>query len=601
MTAALGHGGEALAPIPGPALQDHGSMDTGHSGTGGEGLQTDAGRRVRGLIWAPRVALAVVLVLALGLRLWGLDWQLPWQFHPDEGHYTWKAMELLERDSLNPRYFRNPSLFTYVLLGQYKLLGFEPAKASQATTTDGHFRPPSGVAFVGRLNVALMGAATVAAVAWIGRHLLGPWTGVLSALFLGVAFIHVRDSHYATNDVPATFLLTLSVAACLAIVRRPTWQAYLLAGLFGGLATSTKYNAGLFVAPLLAAHAVAVWRAWRGGKLPPQPVRSAVFPLALAGGVSLAAYLAGTPHTVLDFPKFWADFRTQSNFMMERWEGQATLPPGVPYLLALGQGMGWVMLGLAAIGLGLLARRAPSAVLVLAAYPIAYLLFMLASELFFVRFALPVVPFLCILAACAVVLLARTVRAAGRDAPIGPEISGRGRAGLVGVGLVLAAVLQPTMDSVCHNLLVMQDDTRALATRWALDNIRPGEKVLVEEYTIRDEVPREYGRPVWGLDMDELDVNGVSRSEPTAPLRGSARYIIISSFQYERFSRGPGRAERQGVFYSTLDRDWRLVAEFAPGRGSEPLPFDLEDIYTPFSDLGRYERPGPTVKVYKRP
>ena len=44
------------------------------------------------------------------------------------------------------------------------------------------------------------------------------------------------------------------------------------------------------------------------------------------------------------------------------------------------------------------------------AFPVAYLLFMLRSELFFVRFALPVVPFLCLLAAVAVVAVRRDGR-----------------------------------------------------------------------------------------------------------------------------------------------------------------------------------------------
>src|SRR5918997_2151912 len=185
MTAALGRQEEVLTPYP----------PLPRAGEGGRGEDLRSGER--SALLAPRAALAVVLVLALGIRLWGLDWQLPWQFHPDEGHYTWKAMELIERDSLNPRYFRNPSLFTYVLLGQYKLLGFQAAKAGQGASgtegaaDDGLLRPPSGVAYVGRLNAALVGVATVAAAGWIGWRVLGPWAGVLSALFLGLAYIHV--------------------------------------------------------------------------------------------------------------------------------------------------------------------------------------------------------------------------------------------------------------------------------------------------------------------------------------------------------------------------------------------------------------------------
>jgi len=317
-----------------------------------------------------------------------------------------------------------------------------------------------------------------------------------------------------------------------------------------------------------------------------------ILPLVLAGIVSLAAYLAGTPYTLLDSPKFLADFRTQMSFVDEGWEGQAAIAPGVAYLFALGWGTGWVMLGLSLVGLVLLARQAPAMALVLASLPLSYLLFMLGNNLFFVRFALPVVPFLCLFAAYAVVALAQMVgRSSGQP----------GVAGLVGAGLAIAALVQPTIDSIRHNVLIGREDTRALAARWALETVRPGEKLLVEEYTIRDRRDRAYNGPAWQLDTDELDVNGVPRANPTAPLRGTHRYVMVSSFQYERFGRGAGRAERQGVFYAALDREWTLAAQFAPGVGNAPVPFDLEDLYTPFWNLARYERPGPTIKVYERP
>ncbi|MCC7372244.1 MAG: glycosyltransferase family 39 protein [Chloroflexi bacterium] len=541
-------------------------------------------------------ALALVAAVALTVRLWGIGWQLPYQFHPDEGHYTWKAMDLISQDTLNPKYFRNPSLFTYLLLGEYKLLGFQPPRLDeQAATTDGLLRPPSGVAYVGRVTSAILGVLTVLAIGWIGWRALGPWTGVVGALFLALAFIHVRDSHYATNDVPSVFLLTLSVAASVSLLQRPRLGAYLLAGLLGGLATSAKYNAGLFVVPLVAAHAVAMWRAWplrrsplsapeRGGR----GVRLLTAFLILAGLVSLAAYLAGTPFTVLDFPKWLADFRTQSDFVDESWEGQARLSPGVPYLLAFGAGLGWPMLLLAVVGVVVLVRRAPAVAAVLGAFPLVYLLFMLRSELFFVRFALPAVPFLCLFAGVAIVGLATWASRFGNLIGLG-----------VGAVLTVLALGQPTLDTVRHNLLVSQDDTRVLAERWALANVPPGAKLQLEEYTIRDRRPRAYGAGVWTLDTDQFNVNAVRRADPAAPLRGSTRYFMISSFQKDRFGMAPDSAQAQ--FYAALAREGRVVARFAPGRGGQPIPFDLEDLYSPFWGLDRYERPGPTITVYELP
>jgi hypothetical protein len=554
------------------------------------------------------VALAGVVVIALAVRLWGLTWQLPWQFHPDEGHYTWKAIDLMSQDTLNPKYFRNPSLLTYLLLGEYRLLGFQPPKSDdQAATNDGLLRPPSGVAFVGRLTVAVMGVLTVLAIGWIGWQALGPWTGVLGALFLALAFIHVRDSHYATNDVPSVFILTLSVAASLGLLARPSMRGYLLAGLLGGLATSTKYSVGLFVVPLVVAHGAVVWRNMRsptpqppprcageGESLPPVPrargtgLLAILAPLVMAGLVALLAYLAGTPFTVLDFAKWRADFLTQASFVDEFWEGQARLAPGVPYLIGLGAGMGWAMLALALVGAAVTLKRRPTVGLVLIAFPLAYFVFMLRSQLFFVRFALPVVPFLCLLAGAAVVRL-------------GEMAAQRGRAigALTMAVLTIAAVAQTTADTVRHNVLIAREDTRALASEWAVANVPPGAKLQVEEYTIRDRRPRAYGGPVWKLDTDLLDVNQLKRADPLEPLRGQTRYFMISSFQQDRFSGGPDSPQRQ--FYDALAQQGRVVARFAPGVGNQPIPFDLEDLYSPFWGLDRYERPGPTITVYELP
>jgi hypothetical protein len=534
------------------------------------------------------------LFISLVVRVWGADWQLPWQFHPDEGHYTWKALDLIGEESLNPKYFRNPSLFTYLLYAQYRLLGFQPPTADeQAATATSLWRPPSGVAFVGRLNSALLGAATVGVVGWIGWRLLGPWAGVVASAFLGLAFIHVRDSHYATNDVPSVFLLMLCIGFCLEILRHPTLGRYLLAGIFGGLATSAKYNAGLFVVPLLIAHGLAI------SPLLGRPDRSKLAKAGsmwwVAGGrllVSLAAsafaYLAGTPYTLITFAEFWAGFRTQMRLGGEGWEGQVPGPSGPLYLLATLQGVGLPMLLLAVVGCVLLARERRREAVVLLAFPLAYVLFMLRTELFFVRFALPLTPFVCLFAACGVTLVAKAVKLPALRVA-------------VGLSLAVAALVHPAANVIAHNVLIANEDTRALAARWAVEHVPHDRMVLVEDYTIRDRRPRAYGGPAWQLDTDLFSVNDVSPADPAAELRGRPRYVIISSFQYERFAGAAPRLARQSAFYTALERDGRLIASFGPGHDGASIPFDLEDLYTPFWALERYERPGPTIKIYEVP
>ena len=60
-------------------------------------------------------ALGVVLVVGLGLRLWGIQQGLPYAYNADEAdHFVPHAVAMFGH-GLNPHYFANPPAFTYVL------------------------------------------------------------------------------------------------------------------------------------------------------------------------------------------------------------------------------------------------------------------------------------------------------------------------------------------------------------------------------------------------------------------------------------------------------------------------------------------------------
>ena len=54
------------------------------------------------------------MIFGLILRLWGIDFGLPFFNHYDEKHYLPVALKILRTGDLNPHYFRNPPLLTYL-------------------------------------------------------------------------------------------------------------------------------------------------------------------------------------------------------------------------------------------------------------------------------------------------------------------------------------------------------------------------------------------------------------------------------------------------------------------------------------------------------
>jgi hypothetical protein len=292
----------------------------------------------------------------------------------------------------------------------------------------------------------------------------------------------------------------------------------------------------------------------------------------------MLGYLAGTPFTVLAWPEFRADFQVQQRFSREGWEGQGAAPVAWLYAEALGNGLGWIALGLAAVGLGLMTWRRPVAAIVLGGFPLAYLLFMLGVKLFFVRFATPMAPFLCLAGGYAIAELARLAPA------------GLARTAAVGV-LAGATLLQPLRSDLQHLAIMRQPDTRVQAFEWLRANVAPGARIVAEEYSVRDRRPRGDLPDRALYDLDLPDSGALGERDLAGWRQAGYRYAVISSFQYRRF---PGRFGT----YAALDGEARLLASFAPtAHASEPA-FDIEALYSPFHDLGELERPGPTVKIY---
>ena len=67
-------------------------------------------------------AVAGVLVVALGLRLWGVGSGLPWVYNVDEAQHFVPLAVGMQNGNLDPaNYFANPPAFTYLLAGLFRL------------------------------------------------------------------------------------------------------------------------------------------------------------------------------------------------------------------------------------------------------------------------------------------------------------------------------------------------------------------------------------------------------------------------------------------------------------------------------------------------
>jgi hypothetical protein len=205
------------------------------------------------------------------------------------------------------------------------------------------------------------------------------------------------------------------------------------------------------------------------------------------------------------------------------------------------------------------------------------------------RYALPLVPFLALFAAEAVVI-GSTWAQTRRSKP----------AMVLAVVLLFLAIVQPLSQSIRHDLLLTREDTRTIAKKWIEANIPTGAKIALDWPVFS---PPLYGS--WSLvpysdrvyDVTVIGERGVPRYPLDWYREQGFNYVIITSFVYNiQWTRqDSGRKE----YYTLLDQELELVQTFSPFISDSEPPFVNDEMYGPAIHLWQRERPGPLIKVYK--
>jgi hypothetical protein len=465
------------------------------------------------------VALVGILALALGLRVWGLRFGLPYFEHPDEWAVADEAMRMLRTGEYTPFSYTYPTLYTYMQVG---VAAFHFLWGAGV----GLYRTPADIDPVrfyvwARALTALLGTGAVALTFLAGRYLYGRTVGLLAAALIAVMPAVAGDAHYVTTDTPAMFFTLL---AFLAIVRlgvapehdggretlRSTLALAFVAGFGVGIATATKWNAGALVIALLAAIVLAAYRRMSDARrstfnlqsstLNLQPSTLNLQPstlnllLAALTGI-LLGFTPGVPFWLRDLPRILTDLAgIIRHYRFDGHPGAESDQPALFYWWALtreGTLLAWACLG----GVALAFLRRKSADILVLAVVVPAVLQLTGVKVVFFRNAMPLLPFLCILAAALVVAIVDWWTTAQRDTAVQSErreapapvafvrrLTGNRTALLLAVAALLMA--EPLVQAIHDETLRSRPTTRILAGEWLEARTTDGERVWLEDNTL---------------------------------------------------------------------------------------------------------------------
>ncbi|NLN75109.1 MAG: hypothetical protein GX139_02210 [Armatimonadetes bacterium] len=400
-------------------------------------------------VWRDRLSLLSILAVAAAMRFWGLGWGLPnflrsYSYHPDEFLVLGAAGSALVTGL--PGLYNYPSLFIYlVALAIVSVAAYIPSPSM------------AEMYLAARVVTAIMGVCAILLTYWAARRYWGNREAIIASIALCIAPLHVQHSHFATVDVPCTVFVAACLGFAAMVFGRGSMRDYLLCGLMAGLAAGTKYNAGLVVLSLIAAH-------FLGSSQRNAGLRRL---LAALGG-ALAAFVISTPAVILRPGHFFYGLTYE---LRHASEGHGLVFAGTgsgliyTFTSSLWYGLG-PALAIFFLAASIYAVRTNKKALVILAFAVPYYLLISFSQVRFARYALPLFP-------AAALLIAWMI------CDIWTRLSKRWQYGLAGAcAVILLGTMLYTL-ALCRLFVI--SDPRDRAAEWIFANIPTGSAIGVAD------------------------------------------------------------------------------------------------------------------------
>lgn len=332
-----------------------------------------------------QVFLIAILILGFILRIWGINFGLPFQFHQDEPIVVNHTLAYGTGDS-NPHFFAIPPLTSYLLFliyGIYFLLG---KLAGIFSTTEAFaisfFKDPSIFYLLGRLFIGIIpGTLSILFTYKLYKRIFSSSSGALFAASL-VAFncLNVADSHYIYTDMLLSLFIIIAILQLIKTYNLARLKNYILSGIFIGLAIGTKYNAAILIVPFLFTH-LFICRNQKTGLFSINIIMGAIF-------LFLTLFITN-PFMFLDFKFFINSFAAQAGA-----SGYVGWLHHISYSLRESIGLLFFILGL--LGMLLLTKENKQKGCLLFLFPIIFYLHLVFLSQPFPRYVIPLIPFFAI-------------------------------------------------------------------------------------------------------------------------------------------------------------------------------------------------------------
>jgi YYY domain-containing protein len=470
------------------------------------------GKQLVDLLDQPRVlnaALIIVLILAALLRFNGLNWDETHHLHPDERFLSTVTNDLIwpenfsnyfnpDVSTLSP--YSNPNMGLYV----YGTLPVYIVKLAAIRLDKNNY---DQITLVGRAMSGLFDIGTILLLFLIAKRLYGAKIGLLAAALLSFSVLNIQLSHFYTVDTFANLFILATIYFLLRAQESGRWLDYALTGLMFGLGLTSKLSVFTLIVPILVIVGFDFYRRVQDGDIYRAIEHSLLRTLTIFV-VAIVTFRILQPIAFAG-PGFW-NWTLNPKWVEDIVEqqkitrGQTDLPWVQQWT---GRSIAFPLYNILFWGMGLPLGLASFAGLALAGYelvrhrrlehliPVTYIgvtfLYHAITFIKFMRYFLPIYPFLILMAACSIARWWDSSFAPASQAEVPPESPRRAwiettrrvllsRSLMLGLSaLVVAATF---LYALAFASIYNRPNTRIAASRWMQQNIPAGSTLANEHW-----------------------------------------------------------------------------------------------------------------------
>jgi YYY domain-containing protein len=402
------------------------------------------------------LALAVVLLSAAALRLHNVNWDDLQHVHPDERWISMVASDIAwpesfkdildsRKSTLNPLWIPRDNTrrnYAYGHLPLYLLVfvanlvtRFAPLARylsaypdlAEAVSDLALMADYSHINLVGRVLSAFADLGIIYLVFLLGKHVYDKRVGLLGATFVTFTVMQIQLAHFCAFDVVTTFFTVLTVYGAVRLAQRGDCFSAIVAGAAAGLAVASKFSAMPIFLTLVVACGVRVFTS--GARLGRRPLpiaddqqseamgrgltdnfRRALGLLVISLLAAAVAFAVTSPFAILDLKAYLDQVKQQGGMVRgtNDWPFTRQYRGTLPYIYHIEQqlrwGMGWPLGLVAFAGFAYflwraVRRRCRGEEWVILSWVVPYFLITGSFMVKFMRYMLPITPFLSLMGA----------------------------------------------------------------------------------------------------------------------------------------------------------------------------------------------------------